>query len=64
MENCYNPKTGLSGVYSMYRRSRNTSEGQNKYTLAQIKEMIQKQEAYQLNKQKVKTYYFPVVGHE
>ena len=43
MENYYNPKTGLSGVFSMYR-------GQNKYTLAQIKEMIKKQEAYQLNK--------------
>lgn len=56
MERFYNPKTGLSGIYSMYK-------GQNQYTLKQIKEMIQNKEAYQLNKQKVKTYYFPVVGH-
>ena len=63
MENYYNPKTGLSGVYSMYRRSRNTSEGQNTYTLAKIKEMLAKQEAYQLHKGRVKTYYFPVIGH-
>lgn len=56
MERFYNPKTGLSGIYSMYK-------GQHEYTLQQIKDMIQNKEAYQLNKQKVKTYFFPIVGH-
>ena len=36
MEQYYNPKTGLSGVYAMYK-------GQAKYTLKQVKDMIAQQ---------------------
>ena len=56
MEDYYNPRKGLSGVYSTYK-------GQDKYTLKQIKEMVQRQEAYQLNKGKTKIHFFPIVGH-
>ena len=56
MESYYDPKKGLSGVYATYK-------AQNKYTLKEIKEMLSRQEPYQLNTQKVKVYYFPIVGH-
>ena len=56
MEDYYNPRKGLSGVYATYK-------GQDKYTYKQIKEMVSRQEAYQLNKGKTKIHYFPIVGH-
>ena len=56
MEAYYDPKRGLSGTYAFYK-------SQNKYTLKQIKDMLARQEAYQLNKQRTKTVYFHIVGH-
>ena len=56
MEDYYNPKKGLGSAYKYYK-------SQDKYTYKQIQEMLNNQEAYQLNKQGTKTYYFPIVGH-
>lgn len=56
MQNYYDPKKGLSGAYAYYK-------SQNTYTYKQIKDMIAKQEAYQLNKPQHKIAYFPIVGH-
>lgn len=56
MDNYYNPRTGLSGIYTMYKAQHNK-------TLNQVKEIIQRQEPYQLNKQKGIVNYFPIVGH-
>ena len=56
MESYYDPKRGLSSAYKIYK-------GQDKLTFEQIKQQVNKQLPAQLNKQKVKTYYFPIVGH-
>ena len=57
MEDYYNPRTGLGSAYKFYKSQKN-----GKYTVEQIKEMLNKQEAFQLNKQGTKTAYFPIVG--
>ena len=55
MEAYYDPRKGLGSAYKFYK-------SQKKYTYEQVKAMLEKQEAYQLNKQGTKTAYFPIVG--
>jgi len=56
MDQYYNPKTGLSSAYKIYK-------GQNELTLDQVKAKLGKYEPYQLNKQLGKIAYFPILGH-
>ena len=55
MESYYDPRHGLGSSYKFYK-------SQNRYTYQQVKDMIAKQEAYQLNKQG-RNVYFPIWGH-
>ena len=50
-----NAKTGLSGVYSTFKRS-----GLN---LKDVKEQLNAQGGYQQNKQILHPHYFPIWGH-
>jgi hypothetical protein len=56
MVDYYDPRVGLGSAYKFYKT-------QDKYTYKQIKEMLDKKEAFQLNKQGTKTAFFPIVGH-
>lgn len=49
-----NAKTGLSGIYSTYKR--------NNLKLVDVKNKLQEQNGYQINKQVLKTNYFPISG--
>lgn len=55
MADYYDPRVGLGSAYKFYK-------SQDKYTYKQIKEMLDKKEAFQLNKQGTKTAFFPNVG--
>ena len=51
MADYYDPRVGLGSAYKYYK-------SQDKYTYKQIKEMLDKKEAFQLNKQGTKTSFF------
>ena len=55
MADYYDPRVGLGSAYKYYK-------SQDKYTYKQIKEMLDKKEAFQLNKQGTKIAFFPIVG--
>ena len=55
MVDYYDPRVGLGSAYKFYKT-------QDKYTYKQIKEMLDKKEAFQLNKQGTQTAFFPNVG--
>ena len=55
MEEYYNPRTGLGSAHKFYK-------SQSKLSYAEVKSMLAKQEAYQLNQQGGKVEYFPIWG--
>lgn len=54
----YDPKQGLRGVDVLYEKLK------KKYTKKQIKEVLQKQEAYQINTSTKRISYHPITGKE